>query len=365
MLTDIFMYSPAVFVVGNDYQIMVPVKEHCLMGVSVNGNEYYDESNGVLRSATDIHRITVPMSELDSAKEYTVFFYRVFERNPYRPKVGEKESVTFKFKPLPTDNIHIYHLADAHSKAEPCIKAAKYFGDNLDLLILNGDMHECSDKIENFYLLYEIISEVTHGEIPVVFARGNHDMRGEFAEKLEDYTPTDNGKCYYTFRLGSIWGVILDAGEDKDDDNIEYSNTVRCHTFRQRQTEFLKNLDEKEYNAEGVKYKIVVSHNPFSEKIWPPFDIEGEIFTDWCKILGETVKPDFFICGHMHKCYVSMPGSERDSYGQPCPVIVASNNKGERPDFYEAGALTLSGRTVKVEFTDELHNVIESQKLNI
>ena len=46
---------PAVFAVGCDYQIMVPVKERCIMFVEVNGERYYDSSNGINRSETPVH----------------------------------------------------------------------------------------------------------------------------------------------------------------------------------------------------------------------------------------------------------------------------------------------------------------------
>ena len=65
-------YDPAVFAVGNTYQIMVIVKRPSMMWVEIDGKCYYDETNGILRSKKEIHRITVPADELNSAREYTV-----------------------------------------------------------------------------------------------------------------------------------------------------------------------------------------------------------------------------------------------------------------------------------------------------
>ena len=59
--------APAVFAVGEDYQIMVEVTAPALMWVEVDGEEYFDESNGIVRSSVTTHRMTVPMEALDRA----------------------------------------------------------------------------------------------------------------------------------------------------------------------------------------------------------------------------------------------------------------------------------------------------------
>ena len=50
--------APAVFAVGEDYQIMVEVTAPALMWVEVDGEEYFDESNGIVRSSVTTHRMT-------------------------------------------------------------------------------------------------------------------------------------------------------------------------------------------------------------------------------------------------------------------------------------------------------------------
>ena len=90
--------------------------------------------------------------------------------------------------------------------------AAKAFGD-IDFLILNGDLPDHSGDIKNFTAIHRIVAEITDGEKPVVFSCGNNGMRGIYAENIEEHTPTDKGNSYYTFRLGSIWGMVLDCGE--------------------------------------------------------------------------------------------------------------------------------------------------------
>ena len=79
-MIEYFKLNPAVFAVDKNYQIMIPCEKACLFSVKVGDKYYYDESNGIMRSRNEIHRVEVPMSELDDAKEYTVCIPPVIER---------------------------------------------------------------------------------------------------------------------------------------------------------------------------------------------------------------------------------------------------------------------------------------------
>lgn len=318
--------TPAVFAVGQDYEILLPVEKPSLFWVRVGEETYYDASNGVVNTLSKIHRVTVPMEFLDRAGGYTVCIKPVIERKPYFTETGQTVEQTFSFCPVPENNIRAYHISDAHNLTAEPIRAARAFG-KIDFLILNGDVIDHSGDPGKFANIYEICAELTGGNIPVVFSRGNHDMRGNFAEKFAEYTPNQNGNTYYSFRLGSVWGVVLDCGEDKADSHPEYGFTVACRPFRQRQTAFLKSLIANasgEYEAAGVKTRLVISHTPFPQKNEGPFDIEEDIYREWCRLLREHIKPDLMICGHTHEAEVRHLRSEKDAYGQPCPLVVAS-----------------------------------------
>lgn len=328
--------DPAVFAVGRDYQIMVPVEAECMMWVKVGDKTYYDESNGVMRSHTLTHRATVPAKELDRAGEYTVCTVEMLERKPYFSKTGKTEEKTYAFRPVPKDRARAYEIGDAHCDVdEPCAAAAA-FGD-IDFLIMNGDIPNDGGSEENLLTAYQIAERITHGEIPIVFARGNHDVRGVFAENTHRYIPADNGRTFYSFRLGSIWGLILDCGEDKDDDHPEYGGTVCCHVFRQRQTEYIKSIiadAANEYLADGVEHRIVIAHNPFSRgRDNPPFIIEKEIFSEWSSLLRENVHPDVMIAAHVHELEVFEPDDTEGLCPPPCTVVVGT----ARDNGYYAG----------------------------
>ncbi len=366
MPTEVFNSYPTVYAIGNEYQIIVSVKKSTLMWVEINGRNYYDDSNGILRSESPTHILKVPMAELDKAKKYTICYREIVgERLPYFNKTTELKKISFNFRPVQGDNIKIYSIADAHNRVETPVAAGKFWGDDLDLLILNGDIPDDGRKIEHFVTIHQIAGNITKGEIPVIYSRGNHDMRGKFAEKLSEHSPTQNGNSYFTFRVGALWGIVLDCGEDKPDDHVEYGNTIACHAFRLRQTEFLKQVianAENEYKQNGVKYKLVVSHVPFSQVPNPPFNIEQDIYREWCKLLRDEVKPHLMISGHTHRQYVILEKSENDHLGQPCPVVVGSHPSN---DFYRGTAMEFAPTSVEVLFTDDKKTVLEKYQFPI
>ena len=344
--------TPAVFAVGDTYQIVVETGVSALFCVQVGTKTYCDASNGIMNSLSAMHRVSVPMAALDEAKAYTVCIRPLVQRKPYFSITEDEKRYTFAFRPVPENNARAYHIADTHNMIAEPVRAAKAYGE-VDFLILNGDVIDHSGSPDKFANIYQICEMITGGEVPVVFSRGNHDMRGEYAERFADYTPNRYGKTYYTFRLGSIWGVVLDCGEDKADDHPEYGFTVACHAFREEQTAFLQELVRHaadEYAAPGVKTRMVISHVPFTERDDPPFDIEDDVYHAWCGILREHVQPHIMLCGHTHRMEIREKGHARDHRGQPCSVVIGSDKDG----CAWAGCGLCFGRdTVEAVFTND------------
>ncbi len=251
VMEDILAQPPSVYAVGRAYRIMVPVRVETLCWCEVGGESYEDESCGILRSSSLTHAVTVPMEALDRAGGYTLCFRVVRQRKPYFSEVSETIRLEVPFRPLPEGRIRLFMVADAHNRIAAPVAAAG----RPDLLVLNGDVPEDSGRLENFTTIHAIAGQVTRGEVPTVFARGNHDLRGVCAERLAEHTPTQDGRSYYTFRLGTLWGIVLDCGEDKSDDHAEYGHTICCHAFRRRETAFLREVvvhADEEYAAAGV-----------------------------------------------------------------------------------------------------------------
>ncbi|MBR4372011.1 MAG: metallophosphoesterase, partial [Victivallales bacterium] len=231
---------------------------------------------------------------------------------------------------------------------------------DLDLFILNGDILNLSEKYSDMINLYKVAGGITNGEIPVVYARGNHEPRGVMAEELEYYSPLRNGHSYFTFRVGPVWGIALDCGEDKPDSHDAYGHTIACHAFRLEETEYLKSViadAANEYNAPDVKYRLVVCHIPFIRG-----KFEAAIYREWCTLLRENVKPNLMLSGHYHSLHVVRQGDKWDENGAPCTVVIGSRT-GKGDDF-TGTAVELTEKNAAIHFINypqkvEREDVIE------
>ncbi len=359
--------SPVVFAVGDTYQITVCVKSEALVQIKIGNKSYASEISGVMRSSSKYHKITVPSTELENAGEYTVCCRNVVERKPYFTETAEAEEKSYKFSPVKKGGRKTaYHISDVHGLFEEAKAAVSLFEEKygrIDFLISNGDLAEHSGEAENLDMIYELLAEITGGRIPVVYARGNHDTRGSFAEKTTEIFPSSCGDTYFSFTLGDIWGLVLDCGEDKEDSFDEYGNTACFKAFRERETRFIESItsDKDGYMKEDIKHRIIVSHIPFTRHFKPPFDIEEERYAYWAKLLGEEISPDIMLCGHKHKYSFDEVGGENDALGQPCTVVLASE-MDRKTRYFGGSGIIFDDDGIEVIFNDK-EKIIASNKV--
>lgn len=358
-------YAPAVFITGDQYMIMVRTQEHCFLSVQIGDQAFPDAVNGVMRSCDLTHTVYVPMALLDEARHYAVTVTRVLERKTYYTQAGESKTYDYDFAPVLCGHARVFHLADTHRNQTAPIACGKAYGP-IDLLILNGDVLSDCVSENDFDHVLVFTDALTGGHVPTLHVRGNHDGRGPLAEKMDALMPKVDGKTYFTFRVGDIWGVVLDCGEDKPDDHIQYGGTSCCHAFRQAQTAFLQRViarKDAEYNAPGVRHKWVICHHPFTFKLPEPFDIELDTYAAWAKLLKEHVQPEFLLSGHLHLTAICPPGNPLDNLGQPCTLLLGSADKdGEE---YHAGmGLDITPQGVKVTFIDNHGTVLHEAEIS-
>lgn len=359
--------KPCVFVVGNQYEIVINTAENGIIGVSVGGQIYYEENSGALYSEKNFAKIRVPQCVLDGAEKYAVEYRKTIIRRGYGSLMDEKQRVEFEFKPLKkTQDIKIYHVADVHYNFEIFEKVCSFFGNELDLLVVNGDIGEV-ETIENYEDVLKFVGNISNGKIPVIFSRGNHDVRGHLAERFTDYFPANGKKTYFNFEVGCLKGIVLDCGEDKRDDHIDRNATVPdvyggvniFHDFRLRERDFLQNLIFRKDD----KITFAVSHISPSYTTSsgnPVFDIEREVYAEWIKEL-ERLGIKFMLTGHLHKVDILPAFDERSILPANYPVIVGSEcYKGK----FMGTAITLNKDGMKVQFTDQELHVVSEQWIN-
>lgn len=366
MAERVLRSGPVVCPVGKNYIISVPVKKKCLMSVIVGANEYFNHSNGIKRSDVKVQTFTVPKTILDKAGKYSIRFCEVIKRLPYECIKGPEVVYDYNFRPLiKTDDIHMYYLSDCHGIRKEAVMAAEYFDNDLDILILNGDVSSSCATVNEVMLPFDIAYAVTKGELPCIITRGNHDLRGKYSEQLEYLMPTDSGRSYYSVDLGALWFLVLDCGEDKLDTHREYSGTAAFHQMRMDETAFIRSLiSSGEYRSEQIRHRIVLSHVPFHFRNTDecrgerPFDIEDDIYREWCGLLNDNVAPDLAIAGHYHKSEICRAEDEENYRKLHCDTIIAGRPDAPNKNMYGA-AITICDGGVHVAFTDKNKNVID------
>lgn len=216
---------------------------------------------------------------------------------------------------------------------------------NTDLVFFNGDMtNDIRSEDQLFDDFLDKAIELFASEIPMYYARGNHETRGNFATTFPRYFPTPTQQLYYMFRQGPVCFVVLDCGEDKPDSDMEYSGIVAFDRYRDQQTAWLKNAVKQDIFLDAP-YRIVVIH-------MPPFGGwhgEQEIKDKFVPAL-EKAGVDVMLCGHLHRHIFKKAGD-----GQNFPVI-CNSNKAIIKAHTENSSLTL-------DVVDEEGKLVETFKI--
>lgn len=354
-----------VFVAGDNYNIVWNTTERGLAWVKVGEEIYYDADNGNIKSEEKIHKVVVPQKVLDEAGEYTIYFSATVGRLPYYPQSYNESSKTYKFYPVrKKEKLTTYLIADTHSEHEYAVKAANCH--DLDFLLLAGDIADKSMNLEEILTTFRLSAGVTKGEKPVVFARGNHDTRGELAPELHKYMGTDRGNTYFTAKLGDVFMIILDCGEDKPDDCKEYGGMAAFEPFRKAQISFLDEVIEKgEYK--DYKHVVMVCHIKLNTEWNEKFK---DVYKEWLKRIN-IINPEVILSGHEHTYYIQPAGTELFDTGVKfnMPVVIGSrstgnyhtNGKDEDPDF--VGTLVcFTDNGYETNFTNSKGEVMSPRK---
>ena len=296
--------NPVVYAVEDTYQIVFSTNSEAVGWVEIGGKNYYDTYNGSSKKYTRIHKVIVPMSDLDNAKTYTVHAQKTIYAGPFGGFMGRDVTQTVTFKPVDTsDGIQYLSFSDVHMNIGQASKTASYV-EKYDFLVLAGDIISDVETFDDANFTNEVAHSITKGQIPVVYARGNHDVKGRYGEQLHQFVGAKGESFFYNFYFKDIYGIVLDLGEDHDDDWWEYYNTAHYEEYHRSQIEFLKDEVSKK-DFEHYPYHLAISHIPV------PF-VNKRHNHEWVKKemteLLNQMDIDMYLCGHQHQLMIFEPG---------------------------------------------------------
>ena len=300
----------AVYVVGDDYQIVWRTRVKGIAWVEIDGNEYYDTYAGSKRSTSRVHKVTVPQEILDNARGYTINSKAMISEQGYSGILGYTVKKSYTFRPVNTeDGIQAYIVSDVHDHLRSVKKAAKYYGDKLDFVVLNGDIVSFLESENDAARVLNTANVLSGGTIPVIYTRGNHELKSPASESFHNFVGSIDEHFYFTFRLKNIWGVVLDLGEDHIDSWYEFYGTALYEQYRQEQIAFLDGIianKENEYEADGVEYRLAISHVATAIS-----SFEEDYMFDDLVAINERLNQmnlDVSLSGHLHESYAVEAG---------------------------------------------------------
>ncbi len=284
--------DPVVIDTGEDYTVMFATTDEGTGYVSYiyEGEEktVYDEDNGKLNVEKKVHSIKVPYEEL-KGNTYTIGSTRVIEQYGYGSRLGKEiTSGEYTLTVNESEKQEYLVVSDWHSHLKKAYQAIDYLG-SYDAVLLMGDAAQGLDYEEEFIdNVVEFAGQISGGEMPVIYARGNHDTRGSYASKVPAALGED--KLYHLNTFGDITFIVLDSTEDKEDEHAEYGGMNNYAEQRKDQIEWLKTL-----NLDDTGTVISLSH------MWQFAYFEEDVSKEcWNEL--DRLGTELMISGHSHDC---------------------------------------------------------------
>jgi acid phosphatase type 7 len=217
-------------------------------------------------------------------------------------KTGKVTSETLELPfPKPGESISFVSFSDLHEQSKIYEElSAQIPWEEMDLAVYDGDL--LNSTIGPDQVTRAILGLPTgNRELPRIFVRGNHETRNESARLLDDWLLPENGHWYQAFTLGNTFFIVLDSGEDKPDNDKEYSGLVDFSAYHLQQAQWLEAvLASQEFKA--AQYQVVLLHIPlFGEDKVPPS------FEPVAALLRSNKEIDLMVNGHTHEYGIFTP----------------------------------------------------------
>jgi hypothetical protein len=180
---------------------------------------------------------------------------------------------------------------------------------------------------------------------PIVFVRGNHETRGNFASQLANLFDLPNldakqkwgeEQWQFTLRAGPVCFLAMDAGEDDDGTTAvnSYKNPNLWQKVRQNEAEWLKTQTAAKI-GQDTPWRLFLCHIPLYNSPW----ISVRARDCWAPLLPG-FNPDLMLAGHDHTWRRTVPPTDQ----APWPVLVGG---GPALQGGEEGTVMLLSATAK------------------
>ncbi len=235
-------------------------------------------------------------------------------------------------------------VSDVHERAaelDSLIAGGAWAG--VDFAVAGGDLIDDFMREDQLFTAFlDVLADGFARTRPVVFARGNHEERGRYARRLEEFLPTVAGRAYYSFDHGGVHFTVLDTGEDKEDGHEYYNGLVDFERYRAEQAVWLE-ADLAGEAADRARWRVVVSHIP-------PRGGDGYAIgrtREYFEAAANTAGVDLWLAGHTHRLQVIEPAPGENGYWLLIGPTHAATRIKVAPDTLEATVYSVGGEVLR------------------
>lgn len=232
-----------------------------------------------------------------------------------------------------------YPLDVQRKYLDKMLKASKAV--ECDFFVLNGDVNSRFLPEEVIGGPFAQLCDFGASSRPIIYLRGNHELRGDAGDRFLDYFALNNGRTYDVIRIGDTAFLFLDSWEDKPakTPGHTYCQWNLDEVFRSEEAAWLKKALEDPKWSEA-KRRIVICHGAayshFDSCHHLPY-VLAEMTDPYFGGVKPACKLNMWLAGHVHRYMRSIPGTTTivAEIEPPIPLI---NGKG-----YSYPVLTVAG----------------------
>lgn len=320
----------------------------------------YKVIDGMRQANNAIHDI--PLKNLTPGKKY---FYKAVSKPIEKFTAGKvsygepvsSDVYSFTQPAAKAAAVHFSVFNDVHDRPETFAHMWKFKGESpLDFVVLNGDifssLKDGEDQIVDHLL--KPASELWATRIPFIYSRGNHEARGEYARQLPEYVNGREHKFYYSFEAGPVYFIVLDTGEDKEDNHPVYGDLLDFDSYRLEQKTWLEKEVQKD-DFKKAKYKVVLAHIP--PFYTPNKDAHGTSFFNehWVPVMNKA-KISLLISGHTHVHKIHEPVKGKHDF----PIVVGGGPLDGQRTIINVAA---TAQNLKLEMIDDSGKSVGNLKI--
>jgi acid phosphatase type 7 len=307
-----------------------------------------NQDHGLKDLEDGLARVFIPLPSFPAAMNLTAHSEGIKTLNPTsvdRAGSADSENLTIPF-PAPGQAISFVAFSDLHEQVDIYEQlSAQVPWDQIDLAVYNGDL--LNNTMDARQVTRAILGLPTGDrDLPRVFVRGNHETRAKSARLLDDWLLPTDGRWYHAFTAGNTFFIVLDSGEDKPDDDIEYGGLVDFSAYQQQQADWLAQvLASPEYKA--AQYRVVLLHIP----LFGEWGVTPEFEPLAAQLRGNT-GIDLMINGHTHEYGLFLP----EETGLPYPVAFSG---GPESDSAAAVIVNMDDDMLRINIVDVNGTIVD------